>query len=442
MKKTEDLISVTIAAYNHEKYVQETLRSIIDQTYQNLELIIIDDGSSDNTFQKILEMKPMCEKRFARVIMKTQKNVGLLETSNRLRDLVKGKFGYAISSDDVIADKQAIEILHDYMVKHPNVSLCTGDEDYIDENSNRIYPTDDPTDGLLRDIQFTKKWLEENCGDAISGRSDISKIDMKYSDIWFKGSTPNGCLISYSASTKIIPFSVNCFEMEDRYRLFQLTKFSTIKVLEKVFIHYRIHKNNFVNQDRESLFIKYRGVMYYELYLLDTVYKDFYDPDCEKAPAYIFLKNEWELSKKSKLWDEEYYCSRYPDVKEKGYIPLVHYLSYGVYEKRLPSKFFEGKERFLFSTFNSLRWSRGKILKFRLHQYLRKKFLRYRKKQNFKSSGSFIKRIEFKIYKKLAKKLEYKLQLPRDLNEEMEFKWIAHGTYAFNKILKLLGGCK
>lgn len=438
MKNSEDLISVTIPAYNHGKFVQETIQSVINQTYQNLELIIIDDGSPDDTFQKILEMKPVCEKRFVRVVMKTQKNVGVAETSNRFRSLVKGKFSYAISSDDVIADKRAIEILHDYMVEHPNVSIVAGNEDYIDSNSKRIYPKEDPTEGLLRDIAFTKKYLEKKYGDAILGRADISKIDIKYSDIWFKGSSPNGYLIRLSFVDKMLPYSVNCFGMEDYYRAFQLTKFSTLKALNKVLLHYRILKNNFVNQNREKLFVKYRGIAFYELYLLDTVYKDFHDPDCEKSYQYQYYKREWEASKKSKLWDEEYYCSRYPDVKEKGYIPLVHYLSYGVYEKRLPSKFFEDKEKYLFSGFNSLRWSRGKILKYRLHQYLRKKFLRYREKQTFKSSGSFIKRFEYRIYEKLSKKLEYKILLPRDLNEEEEFKWIANGTYALNKILQLL----
>ena len=60
------LVSVIIPAYNHEKYIKKAIESIINQTYENIELIIVDDGSDDFTWNKIQEMKPLCEKRFRR----------------------------------------------------------------------------------------------------------------------------------------------------------------------------------------------------------------------------------------------------------------------------------------------------------------------------------------------------------------------------------------
>ena len=58
---SNDLISVMIPAYNHEKYVEECIRSIMAQTYQNIELLVIDDGSTDGTFAKMQELKPIKE---------------------------------------------------------------------------------------------------------------------------------------------------------------------------------------------------------------------------------------------------------------------------------------------------------------------------------------------------------------------------------------------
>ena len=52
----QSLVSVVIPCYNHEKFVQDCIKSVIDQTYQNIELIIIDDGSKDQSVEKIKEM--------------------------------------------------------------------------------------------------------------------------------------------------------------------------------------------------------------------------------------------------------------------------------------------------------------------------------------------------------------------------------------------------
>ena len=58
------LVTVMIPCYNHEKYIKESIQSVIDQTYSRLELIVIDDGSKDNSVQKIEEMRLACEQRF------------------------------------------------------------------------------------------------------------------------------------------------------------------------------------------------------------------------------------------------------------------------------------------------------------------------------------------------------------------------------------------
>ena len=63
---TTPLVTIAIPCYNHEQYVQDSIQSIIDQSYSNIELIIIDDGSKDNSVLKIQELISICTNRFSR----------------------------------------------------------------------------------------------------------------------------------------------------------------------------------------------------------------------------------------------------------------------------------------------------------------------------------------------------------------------------------------
>ena len=131
MSGYNSLVSVLIPAYNHEKYVQEAIKSIINQTYQNIELIIIDDGSKDNSWQKIQEMKVECEKRFVRVVFKTKINEGTTHTLNQLLNEAQGEYVYIIASDD-IAKSGAIEKEVDFLNNNLDYALVVGNDEFID----------------------------------------------------------------------------------------------------------------------------------------------------------------------------------------------------------------------------------------------------------------------------------------------------------------------
>ena len=95
------LVSICIPAYNHERFVQDCIRSVMDQDYDNIELLVIDDGSSDRTWPRILELRPECERRFARVVMETRANRGRAETLRELYRLASGDLVGEIASDDL-----------------------------------------------------------------------------------------------------------------------------------------------------------------------------------------------------------------------------------------------------------------------------------------------------------------------------------------------------
>jgi alpha-1,3-rhamnosyltransferase len=106
----KDLISVIIPAYNHEMYIGETIRSLIIQSYENVELIILNDGSRDNTNQVIRDIRLECEKRFVDFKYINKDNEGIIKTLNKGLSLAGGKFIYIIASDDS-AEPDALKII-------------------------------------------------------------------------------------------------------------------------------------------------------------------------------------------------------------------------------------------------------------------------------------------------------------------------------------------
>ncbi len=87
-------VSVVIPAYNHERYVGEAIQSVLDQTFEEFELIIINDGSTDHTEREIVTFKD------DRIRYYSQENRGLSATLNRGIELAQGEYFNFLPSDD------------------------------------------------------------------------------------------------------------------------------------------------------------------------------------------------------------------------------------------------------------------------------------------------------------------------------------------------------
>ena len=92
----QELVSVVMPAYNAEKYISEAIQSVLNQTYRNFELIIVDDGSTDKTWQIIQSYND------SRIIaIRHQQNKGVAEARNTALNIAKGKWVALIDADDV-----------------------------------------------------------------------------------------------------------------------------------------------------------------------------------------------------------------------------------------------------------------------------------------------------------------------------------------------------
>ena len=99
-------VSVVIPVYNSEKYIEKCLESVINQTYKNIEIIIINDGSKDNTGKLVKRYKEKDE----RIIYLEQKNNGVSSARNKAIQVSSGEYIIFVDSDDTV-DKDYVKLL-------------------------------------------------------------------------------------------------------------------------------------------------------------------------------------------------------------------------------------------------------------------------------------------------------------------------------------------
>jgi len=132
MMQDAPLITVIALCYNHEKYIEECLQSVVNQTYSNIELIIVDDFSGDKSREKILHFcltNPFCQFIF------NKKNLGNCAAFNQGLKIAKGEFIIDLSTDDVLKLNRIQEQI-DKFKESEKIGVVTSDAEYIDENSN------------------------------------------------------------------------------------------------------------------------------------------------------------------------------------------------------------------------------------------------------------------------------------------------------------------
>ncbi len=131
MEEKNPLVSVAVLCYNSSSTIIETLDSIYDQSYQNIELIVSDDCSTDNTVQICRDWIEIHKSRFFCVkLLTSEKNKGISHNYNRAFDACQGEWIKEIDGDDVLRP-QALEKYVKYVIDHPNVNYVFAKMDYF-----------------------------------------------------------------------------------------------------------------------------------------------------------------------------------------------------------------------------------------------------------------------------------------------------------------------
>ena len=130
MKKNK--LTIVIPVYNTEKYVEETILSVLNQSFSNFELVIINDGSLDRSGEILQHMR----KKDSRVTIIQQDNRGLSAVRNRGMDFSNSEYIYFLDSDDVLVDGSLEKVMN--LAESTNCDMVHFSSYSIDAEGNRI----------------------------------------------------------------------------------------------------------------------------------------------------------------------------------------------------------------------------------------------------------------------------------------------------------------
>ncbi len=209
------LVSVIIPVYNVEKYVEKCVVSVMKQDYEHLEIIIVDDGSTDGSAKIVDDLK----KKDERITVIHQQNKGLAATRNRAMKEAKGSYFVFVDSDDWVEPDYVSHMLNKALRCNADL-VCCG---FCDE---------DEKGNITREVSFEK----EDCFGVVSGVSAMKRLDNIFSQEYLLTVVPFNKLYKRELWENVeYPSLIH----EDEYIIaFLLEKAKKVSSVEQVMYHY------------------------------------------------------------------------------------------------------------------------------------------------------------------------------------------------------------
>lgn len=155
MSVEQPLVSVIIASYNHAPYIEASIESVLAQSYPHIELLVVDDGSKDDSVERI-----RCLQQRHAFDFRVQQNQGLSRTLNETIARARGSLIAPFGSDDImLSERIALQVA--YMVDKPQVGICAGNIQEIDARGEFRAP---PKELPLRSLDFEDVFLDRKAG--------------------------------------------------------------------------------------------------------------------------------------------------------------------------------------------------------------------------------------------------------------------------------------
>jgi len=151
---SQPLVSVIVASYNHAPYIEQCILSILHQTYERVELLVVDDGSNDGSVERIGRLQQKHGFDF-----QVQQNQGLTRTLNSAIARSKGSLVVPFGSDDIMLRERLAKQVA-YLQDKPEVGICAGNIELIDSDGNFFPEYRQRRDVPFRRLDFDDVFME------------------------------------------------------------------------------------------------------------------------------------------------------------------------------------------------------------------------------------------------------------------------------------------
>ena len=253
MTTSQPLVSILVPAYNHEDYVSTTLNSILSNSYVNKEVLIINDGSTDETPNIIFEWVKKNHNKID-IIYKSRENLGVVKTLNELISLSNGKYIYNLASDDCLLDG-GIETMVSYLQNNKEKMAVIGDSALINKESKIIFKS---TLKDYFDARVEKYQSDENLRNEIILRWSVA----------------GSVFLARKKLYSFPEFSYNDkLQQEDWDMYLKLVSKNYLGFVEFCVSEYRIHEKNISRVNHKSVIINRLKVIRYNIFLFNFLDK-------------------------------------------------------------------------------------------------------------------------------------------------------------------------
>lgn len=191
-------ISLIIPVYNVEKYLRKALKSVENQIFKDFEVIIINDGSTDNSMEIISEFAG----RNDNFIVLDQDNKGLSEARNKGISVSKGKYIAFMDSDDYI-EENFLAVLYENAVRHDADIVCCNFNFYYPENDLKVYMPLTSLPGIYTGSKALKKLIldisvHHFAWNKLYKRNLFIDKDVRFYDMYFEDVATSPRLFYYA----------------------------------------------------------------------------------------------------------------------------------------------------------------------------------------------------------------------------------------------------